>query len=90
MRDRIQPVIDRVLQLRLAVTDHADHGLEPRRGIGLSAGQFRHHRGLRVRALPRPPQQNRERDQRQAGQNAAQDRGRRDGFRGGFLGQNCL
>ena len=48
VRDRIEPLIDRVLQLRLAVADHADHGFEPRRGIGLRPRQFGHHRGLRI------------------------------------------
>jgi hypothetical protein len=66
VRNRIEPLIDRVLQLGLAAGEHADHGFEPRRGIDLRAGQFGHDSGLRIRAIARPPEHHGENDKRRA------------------------
>src|SRR6202140_1136100 len=56
VRDRIEPLIDGVLKLRLAAGEHADHGFEPRRRIGLRPRQFGHDRRLRLGGMARPPQ----------------------------------
>jgi hypothetical protein len=40
VRDVIEPLVDRVLQLRLPVAEHADHGFEPLRGGPLRLRKF--------------------------------------------------
>ena len=45
MRDRIEPLVDGMGELRLAFRQHADHGLKPRGGLGLRVPE-RHHRRI--------------------------------------------
>ena len=56
MRYRIQPLVDRVLNLRLAIGQHLDHRLEARGRLALGLLQFRERRRRGVSEIARPPQ----------------------------------
>ena len=62
-------------ELRLALGEQADHGLEPRRRVGLRAAEFGHHRVFRSRADWRDaPEHERQRGKRGAGDKDGENR----------------
>jgi hypothetical protein len=80
VRDRIEALIDGMGELRLALGEHADHGLEPHRGIGLRPGEFRHHRVLGRRGFAGAPKHDRHGGNRAAGDQDGHDGDDRGGF----------
>ena len=64
VRDRIEPLVDRVLNLRLPIGQHSDHRLKPRRAVTLRLHQFGNDRGLGIGRAAGPPQDDAERHER--------------------------
>ena len=59
VRDRIEPLVDRLLQLRLALLQRSDHALQPRHRVALLPRQIGHDRfGRRPRLRARQSKKN--------------------------------
>ena len=80
VRDRIEALVDGVGELRLALGEHADHGLKPRRRVGLRAREFRHHRVLGRRGIAGAPKHDRHGGNRAAGDQDGHNGDDRGGF----------
>ena len=64
VRHRLEPLVDRGLQLRLAVAEHPDHGFEALPGGALRLRQFGHDGGLRLRRIAAAPEHDNQRRDR--------------------------
>ncbi len=85
VRNRIQPLVDRVLKLRLAVGQHPDRAFEPRRRLGLRPCEIGKRRALCRCGLAGTQQHDRHDGKRRAGNDDGDD-----GDNQGAFGHGCF